>query len=293
MKSSDPLTILNELKRLEIVTHGAVDTLLKGAYKSTFRGQGLEFHQVREYYPEDDVRSIDWNVTARLNSPFVKTFVEERELQIVLAVDLSASIWYGTGAMSKRETALRLCATLAFAAVQHQDRVGLFLFTDKVEFWLPPKRGKAASMRVLRELIQFKPTRTKTDYKPAFKMLSKVLKRRTVLVLVSDFTEVVPADLAGSLSRRHDLIATVLHDPLEKDFKLPARVVVRDPETGRVGYLSPGSHKAFKKADEFRESQLRAFTHQGADRMDLTAGQNVALALMKFFKKRIERAGRR
>ena len=293
MKSSDPLTILNELKRLEIVTHGAVDTLLKGAYKSTFRGQGLEFHQVREYYPEDDVRSIDWNVTARLNSPFVKTFVEERELQIVLAVDLSASIWYGTGTMSKRETALRLCATLAFAAVQHQDRVGLFLFTDKAEFWLPPKRGKSASMRVLRELIQFKPTGKKTNYKPAFRMLSKVLKRRSVLVLISDFTEVVPADLAGSLARRHDMIAAVLHDPLEKDFKLPARVVVRDPETGRVGYLSPGSQKAFKKADEFRENQLRLFTHQGADRLDLMAGQNVALALMKFFKKRIERSGRR
>jgi uncharacterized protein (DUF58 family) len=293
MKSSDPLTILNELKRLEIVTHGAVDTLLKGAYKSTFRGQGLEFHQVREYYPEDDVRSIDWNVTARLNSPFVKTFVEERELQIVLAVDLSASIWYGTGSMSKRETALRLCATLAFAAVQHQDRVGLFLFTDKAEYWLPPKSGKSASMRVLRELIQFKPTGKKTDYKPAFRMLSKVLKRRTVLVLISDFTETVPADLAGSLARRHDMIAAVLHDPLEKDFKLPARVVVRDPETGRVGYLSPGSQKAFKKANEFRENQLRLFTHQGADRLDLLAGQNVALALMKFFKKRIERSGRR
>jgi uncharacterized protein (DUF58 family) len=293
MKSSDPVSILNELKRLEIVTHGAVDTLLKGAYKSTFRGQGLEFHQVREYYPEDDVRSIDWNVTARLNSPFVKTFVEERELQIVLAVDLSASIWYGTGSMSKRETALRLCATLAFAAVQHQDRVGLFLFTDKAEFWLPPKRGKSASMRVLRELIQFKPSGTKTNYKPAFRMLSKVLKRRSVLVLISDFTEVVPADLAGSLARRHDMIAAVLHDPLEKDFKLPARVVVRDPETGKVGYLSPGSQKAFKKADEFRENQLRLFTHQGADRLDLLAGQNVALALMKFFKKRIERTGRR
>ena len=293
MKSSDPLTIINELKRLEMVTHGAVDTLLKGAYKSTFRGQGLEFHQVREYFPEDDIRSIDWNVTARLNSPFVKTFVEERELQIVLAVDLSASIWYGTGSMSKREMALRLCATIAFAAVQHQDRVGLFLFTDKAEFWLPPKRGKAASMRVLRELIQFIPAGKKTNYKPAFRMLSQVLKRRTVLFLISDFTETVPADLAGSLARRHDLIAPVLRDPLEKDFKLPARVVVRDPETGRVGYLSPGSHKAFKKADEFRENQLRLFTHQGADRLDLMAGQNVALALMKFFKKRIERSGRR
>src|SRR5665213_1846462 len=144
MKSADPVSILNELKRLEIVTQGAVDTLLKGAYTSTFRGQVLEFHQVREYYPEDDVRSIDWNVTARLNSPFVKTFVEERELQIVLAVDLSASIWYGTGTMSKREPPLRLWPPLPSRAVQHQDRVGLFLFTDKAEFWLPPKRGKSA-----------------------------------------------------------------------------------------------------------------------------------------------------
>lgn len=293
MKSPNPLSILNEVKRLEIVTRGAVDTLLKGAYKSTFRGQGLEFHQVREYFPEDDIRSIDWNVTARLNSPFVKTFVEERELQIVLAVDLSASIWYGTGTMSKRETALRLCATLAFAAVQHQDRVGLFLFTDRAEYWLPPKRGKSGSMRVLRELIQFKPKGKKTDYKPAFKMLSQVLKRRTALILVSDFTEAIPPELAGSLARRHDLIAAVLHDPLEKNFKLPARVAVRDPETGKVGYLSAGSSKAFQKADEFRESQLRLLTRQGADRMDVTAGENVALALMKFFKKRIERTGRR
>jgi uncharacterized protein (DUF58 family) len=293
MNSSNPLSILNEVKRLEVVTRGAVDTLLKGAYKSTFRGQGLEFHQVREYFPEDDVRSIDWNVTARLNAPFVKTFVEERELQIVLAVDLSASIWYGTGDISKRETALRLCATLAFAAVQHQDRVGLFLFTDKAEFWLPPKRGKSAGMRVLRQLLQFKPQSKKTNYTQSFRTLSQVLKRRTVLLLVSDFTEAVPPDLAGSLARRHDLIAVVLQDPMEKNLQLPARVAVRDPETGKVGYLSPGSLKAFQKADEFRETQLRLLTRQGADRMDIVAGQNVALALMKFFKKRIERIGRR
>ncbi len=293
MKSQDPLSIIQEVKRLEIVTRGAVDTLLKGAYKSTFRGQGLEFHQVREYFPEDDIRAIDWNVTARLNSPFVKTFVEEREMQMVLAVDLSASLWYGTGAMSKRETALRLCATLAFAAVQHQDRVGLFLFTDRAEFWLPPRRGKAGSMRVLRELIQFKPKGKKTDYKPAFKTLSQVLKRRTVLVLVSDFTETVPPDLAGSLAIRHDLVAAVLQDPMEKNLKLPARVAVRDPETGKVGYLSSGSIKAFRKADEFREKQLSVLVNQGADRLDVTAGENVALALMKFFKKRIERRGRR
>jgi uncharacterized protein (DUF58 family) len=294
MKSSlNPLTILAEVKRLEFVTRGAVETLLKGSYKSTFRGQGLEFHQVREYYPEDDVRSIDWNVTARLNAPFVKTFVEERELQMVLAVDLSASLWSGSGPNSKRETALRLCATLAFSATKNQDRVGLFLFTDRAEYWLPPKRGKAAGMRILRELLQFKPAGTKTNYKPAFKTLSQVVKRRSVLVLVSDFTEPVPVELAGFLARRHDMVAVVVKDPVETKYQLPARVAVRDPETGKVGYLVPGSTKAFKKADEFREKQLQVLTRQGSDRMDLTAGENVILALMRFFKKRFERSGRR
>ncbi len=293
MNPSDPLSVINEVRRLEIVTRGPVDTLLKGFYKSTFRGRGLEFHQVREYTPEDDVRTIDWNVTARLNAPFIKTFVEERELQIVLAVDLSASLWHGKGPMSKRETALRLCAVLAFAALQHQDRVGLFLFTDRVEYYLPPKRGKSAIMRVLTELINFKPVGRKTDYKPAFQMLTKVLKRRSILFLVSDFTQALPMESASVLARRNDLVTVVVQDPLEKDLKLPARVAVRDPETGRVGYLTPGSGQILKKAHEFRESQLRALTAKGADRLDLQAGDNVVTPLMRFFKKRIERMGRR
>lgn len=293
MNHSDPLSVLSEVRRLEIATRGPVDTLLKGAYKSTFRGRGLEFHQVREYTPEDDFRSIDWNVTARLNSPFVKTFVEERELQIVLAVDLSASVWNGEGPFSKKETALRLCAVLAFAAVQHQDRVGLFLFTDRVEYFLPPRRGKAATMLALRQLIGFRPEGRRTDYRPAFKMLTKVLKRRSVLFLVSDFTEPIPVDTAGVLARRHDLVAVSLQERLEKNPRLPARLAVRDPETGRVGYLSPGSDGAFRKALDFRENQLRAWTAKGADRLDLLAGENVIPPLMRFFKKRIERMGRR
>ena len=293
MKPSDPLSILNEVRRLEIITRGSVDTLLRGFYKSTFRGRGLEFHQVREYSPEDDYRAIDWNVTARLNSPFVKTFVEERELQLVFAVDLSAYLWTGTGPASKRETALRLCAVLAFAAVQQQDRVGLLVFTDRVEYYIPPKRGKAATMRVLRELIQFKPAGKKTDYKPAFQMLSRVLKRRSVLVLISDFTEAIPMESASVLAQRHDLVAAVLKDPIEAHFKLPARLAVRDPESGRVGYLSPGSAKALREANEFRENQLWALTAKGADRVDIESGKDVVASLVKFFKKRIERQGRR
>lgn len=293
MTNTDPLSILKEVRRLEIVTRGAVDTLLKGSYKSTFRGRGLEFNQVREYTPEDDFRTIDWNVTARLNAPFVKTFIEERELQVVVAIDLSASLWHGTGPLSKRETALRLCAVMAFAAVQHQDRAGLLVFTDRVEYYVPPKRGKSAIMGALRDLVAFKPIGKKTNYKPAFQMLTKVLKRRSVLMVISDFTEAIPMEAASVLARRHDLMAAVVKDPLEKDFKLPARLAVHDPETGRVGYLSPGSRAVFQKADQFRESQLRALTSKGADVLDLTAGQDVIPRLVQFFRKRQERMGRR
>ncbi len=293
MNPSDPLSILKEVRRLEIVTRGAVDTLLKGSYKSTFRGRGLEFNQVREYTPEDDFRTIDWNVTARLNAPFVKTYIEERELQVVLAIDLSASLWQGTGPLSKRETALRLCAVLAFAAVQHQDRVGLLVFTDRVEYYIPPKRGKSAIMGALRDLVAFKPVGKKTNYKPAFQMLTKVLKRRSVLMVISDFTEAIPMEAASVLARRHDLMAAVVKDPLELGFQLPARLAVHDPETGRVGYLSPGSKDVFQRADRFRENQLRALISKGADILDLTAGQNVIPLLVQFFRKRQERMGRR
>jgi uncharacterized protein (DUF58 family) len=293
MKNQDPLSILQEVHRLEIVTRGAVDTLLKGSYKSTFRGRGLEFHQVREYSPEDDFRSIDWNVTARLNTPFVKTFVEERELQMVLAVDLSASLWYGTGKMSKRETALRLCAVLAFSAVQHQDRVGLLVFTDRVEYYVPPHRGKMGAMRVLRDLIGFKPRGQKTDYAPAFRMMNSVLKRRSVVFLVSDFNDPIPPVAASVLAKRHDLVAAVIQDPLEKKLNLRARLAVRDPETGKVGFLDSRSNRAIEKANQFREKQLKLLTHQGADRLEIQAGQNVVAPLLQFFRKRLERLGRR
>ncbi|HET9869078.1 MAG TPA: DUF58 domain-containing protein [bacterium] len=287
------MDVLKEVHRLEVVTRGAVDTLLRGAYQSNFRGQGLEFQQVREYHPEDDHRAIDWNVTARLNSPFVKTFTEERELQLILAVDLSASLWVGTGPVSKRETALRLSALLAFAAVQHQDRVGLLLFTDRVERYLPPRRGRTGAFRVLRELVGFKPQGRGTDFAPAFRLLNAALKRRSVVVLASDFTVALPPSEAGVLARRHDLVAAVLEDPLEKGFRLPARVAVRDPETGRVGVLRPGSVREAREADRFRESQLKLLVRQGADQLFLQAGQNVAPALMRFFRRRLERQGRR
>jgi uncharacterized protein (DUF58 family) len=285
--------LFSEVRRLEIVTRGAVDTLLQGSYRSSFRGQGLEFHQVREYTPEDDVRAIDWNVTARLNAPFVKTFLEERELHLVLAVDYSASLLYGSGLRSKRETAFRLASALSFAASRQQDRVGVMVFTDRVEFFRPPQRGRGAALRVLRDLVGFRPVGHRTDYRPAFHYLIRALKRRTILFLISDFTEALPQAEAAVLAKRHDLVAAVVHDPLEEAGRLPARVAVRDPETGRVGYLGPGSKKAFDTARAFREEQLKILTRCGADRLDVSTDGDIGGSLMQFFRRRLERQGRR
>jgi len=292
-KASAPLYLISEAKRLEIVTRGAVDTLLQGSYRSTFRGRGLEFHQVREYTPEDDVRSIDWNVTARLNAPFVKQFVEERELHLVLAVDLSASLRVGTGPASKRETVMRLCSALAFAATRQQDRVGLMIFTDQVEYFLPPRKGRGAAMRVLRDLTAFQPEGKRTDFRPALRMLNKALRRRSVVFLVSDFTDPVPMEEVAVLARRHDFVAATVKDPLEELTSVPARLAVLDPESGRTAVLSSSKLSAMKRAAEAREAQLREMTSRGADRFDLTAGEDLLPLLMHFFRRRIERMGRR
>lgn len=284
---------LAEARRLEIVTRGAVDTLLQGSYRSTFRGRGLEFHQVREYTSEDDVRSIDWNVTARLNAPFVKQFVEERELHLVLAVDLSASLQHGSGAFSKRETVLRLCSALAFAATRQQDRVGLMIFTDRVEYFLPPRKGRGASLRVIRELAAFRPRGRRTDFRPALRMLTKALKRRSVLFLVSDFTDPVPMEETAILARRHDFVTAVIKDPLEELPEIPARLAVKDPETGRTAVLTRGTLSAMKRASREREEQLGMLAAKGADRLDVLAGEDLLPVLMRFFRRRIERMARR
>ena len=287
------IPILAEAKRLEIVTRGAVDTLLQGSYRSTFRGRGLEFHQVREYTPEDDTRSIDWNVTARLNAPFVKQFVEERELHLVLAVDLSASLGHGSGPLSKRETVLRLCSALAFAATRQQDRVGLMIFTDRVEYFSPPRKGRGVSLRVVRELAGFKPEGKRTDFAPALRLLARALKRRSVLFLVSDFTDPVPMDEVSLLAKRHDFVAAVVKDPLEELSDVPARLAVRDPETGRTAVITRGTLSALKRASKAREEQLGEMGAKGADRLDVMAGEDLLPLLMRFFRRRIERMARR
>jgi uncharacterized protein (DUF58 family) len=285
--------LLSEVHRLEIATRGTVDTLLLGAYRSGFKGNGLEFHQVREYTPEDDYRSIDWNVTARLNSPYIKTFVEERELHLIFAVDFSASMNPKGIRSFKKETVLKFCATLALTAIQQQDQVGLLIFTDQVERFLPPNRGKAAAFRLLKELLTFQPKGLRTRYEPALNYLARGLKRRSVLFWLSDFTEPIPMNLASMLGKRHDVIAISIHDPLEEITTLPSRITVQDPETGRVGYISKSNLRLLREAIATRELQLKQLTQKGIDRMDLIAGENLDPIVRRFFQNRIEKRDRR
>ena len=289
MNKSDPLSILNEVRRLEIVTRGSVDTLLKGFYKSTFPWKGFGIPPGPGVpSPEDDFRTIDWNVTAPPeHSLREKPSWKSGNFNWSLAVDLAASIWYGTGPLSKRETALRLLRDPCIRRCSTpRPGSGLMVFTDRVEYYIPPKRGKAATMRVLRELIKFQPVGKRTNYKAPFQMLSRILKRRSVLILVSDFTEPIPMESASVLAQRHDLVAAVIKDPLETNFKLPARVAVQDPESGKVGCLSPGSSAALRKANEFRENQLWGLTPPRAPIvLTLRRARNVVAALMRVFQK--------
>lgn len=287
--AADPHALLREVRRLDLSVRGPVDTLLSGSYRSSFRGQGLEFHQVREYVPGDDVRAIDWNVTARLGAPFLKTYVEERELHLLLVVDASASLFDLPGRPGKWDTVLRLCAVLASAADRNRDRAGLLLFTDRVEFLRPPRRGRGGALRLLRDLLAFRPQGKRTRFEPALRVATRILKRRGVVVLVSDFTEPVPLEPARGLARRHDLTAVCVRHPLEDAPPVAARLRVHDPETGRSGAWRPGG-RAPREAAAFREAQLKVLTDRGADRLDLVAGEDLRAPLRRFFQRRLDRA---
>lgn len=211
-----PKELLKNVRRIQIHTTRLVDDLFAGEYHSVFKGRGIEFNQVREYQPGDEVRTIDWNVTARIGRPFIKEFVEERELTVMLVVDLSYSGFFGTTGRFKNELAAELCALLAFSAIRNNDKVGLILFTDRVEKFIPPKKGKRHVLRVIRELLSFQPVHKGTNISEALKFLSSITKRRTVTFLVSDFMAEGFERALQIASRRHDMIALYLTDPRER-----------------------------------------------------------------------------
>ena len=289
--------ILKKIRRLELRTRGAVAATFAGQYRSVFKGRGMNFEEVREYQPGDEVRSIDWNVTARLGEvrgdAYVKKFTEERELTVMLIVDVSASGEFGSVNLSKRELAAEVACLLAFSAIRNNDKVGLILFSDHVEHFIPPKKGRAHTLRLIRDILFFEPRGRGTDAGAALAYLNRVLHRRSVVFIVSDFQ--VP-DFSKELSvtaRRHDLIAIPIIDPREEELPDVGWLTLEDAETGEQIEVNTSSRntrlKFMQNVHDRTEARLRDFRRKRVDTISLTTDVDYVPALRTFFRTRERR----
>jgi len=281
------------VKQVEIKARILAEEALVGTYRSVFRGSGLDFEEVREYEPGDDIRTIDWNVTARMNAPYIKKYREERELNIYLAVDVSSSAWFGTGSVSKRELAADVAALLAVTALHNNDRVGLVLFADGVREFLPPRQGRHHLLHVIRELLYAEPRRSRTEIASVADYLAKVTKKRNVVFVISDFLDVDFEAPLRALGHKHDVIALILNDPREVELPSVGLVALEDAESGRVGYVDtsdPTVRERFaRSARERRSQRLRTFSRMGIDRVDLSTDRPYLPALLGLFNARSRR----
>ena len=288
-----PKELAKKIRFIQIYTSKAVNDVLAGEYHSVFKGRGMEFDEVREYAPGDDIRSIDWNVTARTGHPYVKRYVEERELTVLFVVDLSASGSFGTKSQLKNEVAAELCALLAFSAIKNNDKVGLIVFTDEIELYIPPKKGVSHVLRVIRDLLNFTPRRQRTDIKQALDFMGRVTPRRAVVFLVSDFQAAGYEKRLRIASRRHDLIAVSLKDPRESALPAAGLIELEDAETGERLLVDTGNAKVRRRYETLareREDKLAAsFRSMAIDQIPVVTGEDYVRDLVKFFRIRERR----
>ena len=290
--------MLKKVRQIELRTRRLVTDAMAGEYHSVFKGRGMDFDEVREYSPGDEVRLIDWNVTARTGVPFIKKLREERELTLLLAVDVSASGKFGSNAQSKRELAAEVASVLAFSAIRNRDKVGLLLFTDEVEHYVPPKKGRTHVLRVIRDILFTTPQRRGTDVAAALDFTNDVLKRKAVVFVISDFIE--PPDafdrmkkLLRTTNRRHDLVLLHLRDRHEEQLPALGLLTLEDPETGEVAEIDTGSRGVRESfailARERMEQFRRAARQAGVDTLELRTGEPYSHALYSFFQRRTNR----
>ncbi len=286
--------LAKKIRFIQIYTAKAVNDVLAGEYHSVFKGRGMEFDEVREYAPGDDIRTIDWNVTARTGHPYVKRYVEERELTVLFVVDLSASGSFGTKRQLKNEVAAELCALLAFSAIKNNDKVGLIVFTDEIELYIPPKKGVSHVLRVIRDLLNFEPRRSRTDIKQALDFMGRVTPRRAVVFLVSDFQAAGYEKRLRVASRRHDLIAVALKDPRESTLPTAGLIELEDAETGERTLVDTGSaavRRRYEALARERDDKLAsAFRSMAIDQIPVVTGEDYVRDLVKFFRIRERRA---
>ena len=290
----NPREVIRRVKRLEIRTRRLVEESLAGSYHSVFRGRGMEFSEVREYAAGDDVRTIDWNVSARMGHPFVKKFTEERELTVMLVVDASGSGHFGSAASTKIETAAEISALLAFSAIRNDDRVGLLLFTDRIELYLPPRKGKEHALRVLRECLTVSPERRGTAIAAALGYMQRVVTKRAVVFLISDFQDEGYERILRVVARKHDLVAISITDPRETTLPNVGLVAVRDAESGRPVLIDTGSarvRRAWSEAAERARGSLHETVRRtGIDLLELSTAEPYEMPLLRFFHERARRA---
>ena len=285
--------VLKKIRKLEIRTKGLVNNIFGGEYQSAFKGQGMEFTEVRTYTYGDDIRQIDWNVTARNDEPYVKIFEEEREQTLMLCVDISPSGFFGSHSQTKMELAIEICAVMAFSAIKNSDKVGLLLFSEKVEKVIPPKKGKKHVLRLIREMYTTKPTGNSTDIAEALSYVNRLLNRRSIIVVASDFEDQNFEKQHKITSRKHDLVNLIIRDRLEENLPDLGIVPFQDAESGKRVVVDTSDKKVrleFKKKVFERKKELENyFVKNRMDSVDIYTNESYVRPLTNFFRKRINR----
>lgn len=285
--------LLKQVRQIEIRTKGLVNQVFSGEYHSVFKGRGMEFSEVREYQFGDDIRNIDWNVTARFGHPYIKVFEEERELTVMLMIDLSGSLMFGSVSKTKQRIAAELSAILAFSALKNNDKVGLILFTDKIEKFVPPRKGKKHVLRIIREVLSFEPEGKATNLKGALEYMNNAIKKKSIAFLISDFMDEGYEKILRIVGRKHDLIGIVLDDRREKEIPNIGLVKLVDSETGAERWIDTGSKRvrsqmiSDRKASEKNRNSI--FVKSRLDKIEVTTGSNYIQPLVQFFRRREKR----
>jgi len=289
-KELETKELIKKVRKIEIKTKHLSNQIFSGEYHSAFKGRGMAFSEVREYAVGDEIRTIDWNVTARFNEPFVKVFEEERQLTVMLLVDISASGMFGTRNQLKRETITELCAVLAFSAVSNNDQIGLILFSDKIEKFIPPKKGKSHILRIIRELINFEPTGKATDIALCLKYFTQMIKKKSIAFVLSDFMDEGFSDALKIASRKHDVVALKVHDKAEAELPNIGLAHFQDLETGEMKWINTSSKKVRKnyrlKQEEQEERVRQIFLKSKTDFAEIETDEEYIKPLMNLFKKR-------
>ena len=286
----DTKEILKKVRKIEIKTRRLSNHIFSGEYHSSFKGRGMTFSEVRQYQYGDDIRAIDWNVTARYNEPFVKVFEEERELTMMLMVDVSGSEYFGTSQQFKRDTITEIAATLAFSAIQNNDKVGLLLFSDQMELYIPPKKGKSHVLRIIRELIEFKPQSKKTDLNEALKFFSSVMKKKAIVFILSDFMDAHYNHTLKIVGRKHDVTGIRIYDIHDSSIPNLGMVPMRDAETGKTMLVNTASKSVrnsykvhyLESVDYFEKS----FTRSGSGTISSQIDESYVKKLLGYFKRK-------